>query len=76
MNATLVWLERKNFISVRSITLYIALYLTWEATLNAWRFAADSAYDGLGTAAVIGAVTGPVMGLNAFVFKWYSESRP
>lgn len=76
MNATVAWLEKKNFISVRSLVLYVCVYLTWEATLAAWRFAGASAFDGLGTAAVIGAVTGPIAALNGFVFKWYAESRP
>lgn len=76
MNATIAWLERKNFISVRSLVLYVCVYLTWEATLQAWVFSAASKFDGLGTAAVIGAVTGPIAALNGFVFKWYAESRP
>jgi hypothetical protein len=75
MNGTVAWLERKNFIAVRSLVLYVCVYLTWEATLAAWLFAHASKFDGLGTAAVIGAVTGPIAALNGFVFKWYAESR-
>ena len=76
MNSAIAWLERKNFISVRSLVLYVSVYLTWEATLAAWAFAHASRFDGMGTAAIIGAVTGPITLLNGLVFKWYSESRP
>ena len=75
MNATIAWLERKNFIAVRSLVLYVCVWMTWKATVAAWAFADSSSFDGVGTAAVIGAVTGPIAALNTFVFKWYSESR-
>jgi hypothetical protein len=75
MNATIAWLERKNFIAVRSLVLYVCVWMTWKATVAAWGFASSSTFDGVGTAAVIGAVTGPIAALNTFVFKWYSESR-
>ena len=76
MNATIAWLERKNFIAVRSLVLYVCVYMTWQATLAAWEFAHSSNLDGFAIAAVIGAVTGPIAALNGYVFRWYSESRP
>ncbi len=75
MNATIAWLERKNFIAVRSLVLYVCVWMTWKATVAAWAFASSSTFDGVGTAAVIAAVTGPIAALNGYVFGWYAKSR-
>ena len=70
------WCERKNFISVHSFTLYVTLFMTWEA----FRWAAEyamrtSATNALQDAAIIGAVTAPISYLQKAVFEIYSKSR-
>lgn len=71
----LSWSEQRNFVSVRSFVLYITLWMTWEAFQWAAAFAYAAKLDGLGTGAVIAAVTAPIAALQGFVFKIYSESR-
>lgn len=75
LDRSLAWLERKNILSVRSATLYVTLWMTWRAFLWASEYAFASKLDGIGTAAVIAAVTAPISALQAFVFKVYAESR-
>lgn len=75
MNRALAWLERKNFISVHSLTLYITVWMSWEAFERMSAYALASRLDGIGTAAVIAAVTAPITALQVFIFKTYSESR-
>jgi len=70
------WLERKNFVSVHAFLLYVTTWMTWEITIQAWRYAfTTSLTSGIEAAAVIGAVTVPFAALQAAVFKIYSESR-
>lgn len=75
MNRALAWLERKNFISVHSLTLYITIWMSWEAFERMSAYAIVSRLDGIGTAAVIAAITAPITALQVFVFRVYSESR-
>ncbi len=75
MNRALAWLERKNFISVHALTLYITVWMSWEAFERMSAYALASRLDGIGTAAVIAAVTAPITALQVFIFKTYSESR-
>lgn len=56
------------------------MYVTLINTYLAFDWAAHYAYaiigkPGLDVAAVIAAVTAPVTAMQAFVFKWYTESR-
>ena len=72
----LAWADRRQFISVRALCVYVTLLTTYYA----FDWAAHYAYaiigrPGLEVAAVIAAVTAPVTALQALVFKWYSESR-
>jgi hypothetical protein len=55
--------------------IYVTLWMTWRAFLWAAEFAFATKLDGIGTAAVIAAVTAPISVLQAFTFKIYSESR-
>lgn len=69
-----------EFLDNRSVFRRIAfiwmMWLTTHATLWCFEFAAVKAFpDGVQTAAVIAAVMAPVAGLQAAIFKWYSESR-
>ena len=69
------WADRHSFISVRAFTLYVTLWMTWEAFQWATHYAVAARLDGLGTAAVIAAVTAPISALQGFIFKIYAESR-
>ncbi len=71
----MAWLERKNFISVHALTLYLTLWMTWRAFLWASEYAFATTLDGIGTAAVIAACTAPISAVQVFVFRTYSESR-
>lgn len=71
----LTWCDDRNFVSVRSFTLYATVWMTWKATEQAWLFAANSHLDGMGTAAVVAAVTAPVAALQGFVFRDYIASK-
>lgn len=70
------WADRRQLLSVRSIVMYATLYDTWYAFEWAGRYA-FSVIDKSGTevAMIIGAVTAPVSLMQAFVFKWYTETR-
>lgn len=72
----IAWADRRAFVSVRAITLYITLWMTWEAFQWAAQYAYATQLDGLGTAAVVAAVTAPISVLQGFIFKVYAESKP
>ena len=75
IDRVLAWLEKKNFVSVHALTLYITVWMSWEAFLRMSAYALASKLDGIGTAAVIAAITAPITALQVFVFRIYSESR-
>ena len=75
MSRILAWLERKNFVSVHAMTLYVTIWMSWQAFEKMSAYALVSRLDGIGTAAVIAAVTAPITALQVFVFRTYSESR-
>lgn len=75
MSGFITWFDRRNFASVRALTLYCALYMTWEAYLWAAGFAYATDKPGVEVAAIIAAVTAPVSALMGYVFKWYVESK-
>jgi len=60
---------------VRRMVLFFTLWMTYEITVSAWSFAGTSTFDGIGTAAVIAAVTAPFAALQGFVFHSYSQGR-
>jgi hypothetical protein len=52
--------------------LYASFYLTWVACRWGFEYTvAEAGKPGLETAAVIGAILGPTLGLTGFVFKFY-----
>ena len=52
--------------------LYASFYLTWVASKWGFEYTiAEAGKPGLETAAVIGAVLGPTLGLTGFIFKFY-----
>ena len=67
------WVDRRTIFR-RSIIVF-ALFMTWDATVHAWLFSISSKFDGLGTAAVIAAVLGPLVALQKFAFDIYNEAR-
>ena len=71
----IAWIDRRNFIAVRSAVLYVCVWMTWKATAAAWAFVEASKFDGTGTAAIVAAVMAPVAALNGYVFGWYADSR-
>lgn len=75
MNSLLAWMDRRHFVSVRAATLYVTLWMTWRAFLWASEFSLVSKLDGIGTAAVIAAVTAPISALQGFIFKSYMEGK-
>ena len=60
---------------VRRTVLFITLWMTYEITKQAWLFAHTSSFDGVGTAAVIAAVTAPFAALQGFVFNSYVKGK-
>lgn len=70
------WMDSRHFISVRALTLYITLWMTWKAFEWAAMYATVSKLDGTGTALTIGAVTAPISVLQGFIFKFYMEGKP
>lgn len=72
----LAWADQRSFVSVRAFTLYVTLWMTWEAFQWAAQYAYATQLDGLGTAAVVAAVTAPISVLQGFIFKVYAESKP
>ena len=73
-----IWADRRQFLSVRALVMYITLIDTWYAFDWAARFAyvaPTAQMDGMQVAAIIAAVTAPIAALQAFVFKWYTETR-
>jgi len=73
------WFVEKNFASVRSGMLYVSVWLTWEASKWGARYAElalDKGVDGTQTSIVLVAAAGPITAFTAFVYKWYSDSRP
>lgn len=75
MGKFLLWADSRHFISVRALTLYITLWMTWRAFDWAAMYAHASKLDGLGMAAVIAAVTAPISALQVFVFRSYMEGK-
>ena len=69
-----------EFLDNRSVFRRVAfvwmMWLTTTATLWCFEYAGSKTFgDGMQTAAVIAAVMAPIAGLQAAIFKWYSESR-
>lgn len=61
---------------VRRLVLAVTVWATIDVTVFvAWDFAAHSPYDGVGTAAVIAAITAPLAALQGFAFASYTKGR-
>lgn len=60
---------------VRRCVLGVTVYMTYTATTWAENFANVTARSGLDAAAIIAAVTAPLMALQGFAFKQYLDSR-
>lgn len=76
MNGFLSWIDRKNFLSVRSFMLYTAVALTvWATTWGAHYAETTTLTAGLEIAGVIAAVTAPITALTGFIYNYYTASR-
>ena len=71
----LAWLNKRNLVGLRSVIVYVTLYITYKAFEWSISYATTSPYDALGTAAVMGAVTGPVSVLLGAVAAIYTSSK-
>ena len=67
------WADGRNFVSVRAMTMYVAMWMTWESYLWAARFADMTDRTSIEVAAIIAAVTAPISGLMGYIFRWYVE---
>lgn len=69
------WVDARAII--RRTVLFVVLWMTWRVTEWSFSFAFDAmnAGKGMEVAAMLAAVTMPFAALQAFVFKWYSDSR-
>ena len=70
------WFNSRNFIGVHSFTLYVTLWMTYEAFDWAAKFAFATDKQGAEVALIIGAVTLPITALQGYIFKVYADSRP
>jgi hypothetical protein len=73
IDKALDWVNNHSII--RRVVLFITLWMTWEAFHWASQYAYTTKLDGVGTAAVIAAVTGPISVLQGYVFKVYAGGR-
>lgn len=69
------WMDRRHIVSVRSTVLAVTIWMTWEVTKWAFKFAYEADMPGLEKAAVIAAVTTPFSALQAFTFKFYMGAK-
>lgn len=60
---------------IRRATLAVCVYMTYTATTWAEHFADTTGRSGIDAAAIIAAVTAPLMALQGFAFKQYLDSR-
>ncbi|MGH7948028.1 MAG: hypothetical protein ACREQF_02240 [Candidatus Binataceae bacterium] len=65
----------ENRMLFRRLVLVSTFALNGWAIWSAFEFAKVSRFDGMGTAAVIGAILVPLSGLTGYVFSWYSQAR-
>lgn len=72
------WIDRllNKQALVRRASLIFTFWMTYEAFRWAYAFAVASKFDGLGTAAVIGAVLTPLSALQGYVFNRYAAESP
>jgi len=59
----------------RRVVLLATFAINGWAIWEAFEFARAAVYDGVGTAAVLGAILLPLNGLTGYVFSWYSQAR-
>lgn len=67
------WVDSRAI--VRRSVLAFTLWMTWLVTRDAWIFAHSSTFDGMGTAAIVAAITAPVAALQGFAFSTYAKVR-
>ncbi len=75
MGEFIKWVDRRHFVSVRGLTMYVTLGLTVYVTFEAFRFAYASELPGLELAAVLAAVTTPMAALQKYTFDAYMRGK-
>lgn len=76
MSAFLAWVDRRHFVSVRGLTMYVTLGITVYVTIEAFRFAYASELPGIDIAAILAAITAPCSALQGYVFSAYMKGKP
>jgi len=76
INRFLNWADRRNFVSIRGLAMYVTLYMTLYTIFRSFEYA-HAAIDkpDLAVAAILTAINGPVCALQGYVFKWYTEAK-
>lgn len=67
------WVDNRAI--VRRVVLFFTLWMTASVTYSAWLFAYASTFDGVGTAAVIVAITAPTAALQTYAFRDYIKGK-
>jgi hypothetical protein len=67
------WVDERHI--VRRTVLGVTVYMSYVSFTWAAAFAESTTKAGAEVGLIIGAVTGPVAALQAFILKVYSESR-
>lgn len=68
------WIDRRGV--VRRWVLFFTLWMTYRVTDWAFAYAHDAlGHGGFEVSTTIAAITAPFAALQAFVFKWYLDSR-
>ena len=64
-----------KYVPTRIIMLVFTSWAVWKVTAWGMWFATDNTRNGMEIAAIVTAVTAPVVALLGYVFKTYSENR-
>ena len=74
----LAWVDRRNFVAVRTVVLAVTVWMTWRVTV--WAVELTKLWlltdkNGIELAAVLAAVTVPFSALQVFAFKTYMGAK-
>ena len=68
------WIDSRSVVR-RIVLFFTVFYMTPTVTYSAWLFAHSSHFDGIGTAAIIAAITAPTAALQGFAFRDYINGK-
>ena len=74
----LAWVDRRNFVAVRTVVLAVTVWMTWRVTV--WAVELTKLWlltdkNGIELAAVLAAVTVPFSAQQVFAFKTYMGAK-